>query len=347
MLAKRGTHWWLDIRVRGRRVRRSLGTPERALAIERARDITLELRNPKPPGTPIDEFAARCLDWSRETKPASYAAERYRVDIIKAWFNKAGLLTLESITPYHIEQFRAAVCARPIGKEKGRTTSRPTANRYLALVRVMFNKARDWGTFTGTNPVSKVRFYREGGKVRPLDNSEVTRVLEAADTLAARKDATPLQREAPRLFRFILQTGLRRSEALNLRWVDVGDEGIRVRGKGGKVRVVPLNATAQEILDSEKRLTQYVFDVPGRTSPSVLRRLTETICKQTGVPFHLHLLRHAFASRLLASGVDVVTIGDLLGHSSAMVSLLYTHSSEAQKRRAVDTLGYGLNMSEK
>lgn len=120
-----------------------------------------------------------------------------------------------------------------------------------------------------------------------------------------------------------------------------------MRGKGGKVRVVPLNATAQEILDSEKRLTQYVFDVPGRTSPSVLRRLTETICKQTGVPFHLHLLRHAFASRLLASGVDVVTIGDLLGHSSAMVSLLYTHSSEAQKRRAVDTLGYGLNMSEK
>ena len=337
MIERRGRNFWLDIRVRGKRVRRSLGTSERALAIERARDITLELRNPKPPGTPIDEFAARYLEWARETKPASYAAERYRVDIIKAWFNKAGLLTLESITPYHIEQFRAAVCARPIGKEKGRTTSRPTANRYCALLRTMFNKARDWGANL-ENPVSKVRFFKEGGKVRPLSEAEIGRVLEAARAIGADKHAYPTSRAIWAICRVVLNTGLRRSEVLNMRWSDIIDDSLRVRGKGGKVRVVPLNAEARRILAGQPRVTAYVFDLPNRNAPGNLRRVTETITRRAGVRFRLHLLRHAFASRLLASGVDIVTVSDLLGHGAAMTTLLYTHSSEAQKRKAVDTL---------
>jgi site-specific recombinase XerD len=66
------------------------------------------------------------------------------------------------------------------------------------------------------------------------------------------------------------------------------------------------------------------------------------LSKHWGAPqrshFHLHLLRHAFASKLLASGVDVVTISDILGHGASMTTLLYSHSSPAQKRKAVDTL---------
>jgi site-specific recombinase XerD len=47
---------------------------------------------------------------------------------------------------------------------------------------------------------------------------------------------------------------------------------------------------------------------------------------------------HAFASRLLAAGVDVVTISQLLGHSAATVTLLYTHTNPRLMRQAVDTL---------
>jgi integrase len=337
VLRKKGRVWWLDIWLGKKRVRRSLRTDERAVALDRARELERELRTPKPKGLLLDEFLPRYKEWAKQTKPASCRTEAYRIDIMKSWLTTAGISTLEGITPYHVEQFRAWVMDKPVG-QTDRRVGRATANRYLALLRTIFNKAVDWGMFSGPNPVSRVKFYREGKKVRPLTEAEIRAILEAADTLAARKYATPLQREAPAVFRFVLNTGLRRSEALCLRWTDVGDDALTVRGKGGKVRSVPLNFQSRAILAARAREGQFVFDVPGRTSPSLLRRITATISAKAGVPFHIHLLRHAFASRLLASGVDIVTIGDLLGHSAAMTTLLYSHSNTGLMRRAVDTL---------
>jgi len=337
VISKRGKNFWLDIWVGKKRVRRSLHTSEHALAIERARDITLELRRPRLAGTDIAEFSEKYLEWARQTKPSSAGTEKYRMPVIKSWFNNAGIMTLEGITAYHVEQFRAYVMTRSVG-HTDKTIGRTTANRYLALIRSMFNKAKDWGEFAGDNPVSRVKFYREGTKIRPLTEAEVTAIISATDTLAARKRATPLQREAPALFRFILNTGLRKSEALMLRWADIGDDSITVKGKGGKVRTIPLNVEAAAILAGRRREGQFVFQIPGRTSGSLLRRLTATISKNTGIRFHVHLLRHVFASRLIAAGVDIVTVGSLLGHGAAMVTLLYTHSNPGLMRRAVDTL---------
>lgn len=334
---RRGPTYWLDLRVRGKRIRKSLQTDERAVALARARDMELELRKPKPPGVPFAEFAEKYLAWAMTAKPGSYKTEAYRVAIVKAWLEREGLLTLEEISPHAVERLRAWVLDKRIGATDKRV-GRASANRYLALLRVMFNKASDWGDYAGPNPVSRVKFYREGAKIRPLSWSEVEAMLKAVDTMAARKHATPLQREAPRLFRLILNTGLRRSEALGLKWADIGDNALSVRGKGGKVRSVPLNIQAREALRAATRRTEYVFDVPGRSSPSLMRRLTERIAAAIGRPFHLHLLRHKFASDLLAAGVDVVTISQLLGHSAYMTTLLYAHTNPALMREAVTKL---------
>jgi len=337
VIQKHGKFYRLDIWLGKKRVRRSLRTDERVLALDRARDIERELRTPKPAGLLLAEFIPKYLEWARQTKPASAGTEKYRMPVIRDYFKGVGITTLEGITTYSVEQFRAYVMTRSVGhtdKKIGRTT----ANRYLALIRSMFNKAKDWGEFTGNNPVSRVKFYREGTKIRPLTEAEVASVLSATDALAARKHATPLQREAPALFRFILNTGLRKSEALMLRWADIGDDAITVKGKGGKTRTIPLNAEAAAILAGRRHEGQYVFQIPGRTSNSILRKLTATISKNAGVPFHVHLLRHKFCSKLLAAGVDVVTISQLAGHSAYMTTLLYSHSNPRLQRQAVDTL---------
>jgi integrase len=146
------------------------------------------------------------------------------------------------------------------------------------------------------------------------------------------------------LFRFILNTGLRRSEALGLRWADVGDDLLTITGKGGKTRLTPLNAEARAIVGQRSRVGPFVFNVPNRASPSLLRSLTATISRDAGVPFHLHLLRHYFATQLLRNGIDIVTISGILGHSATMTTLLYTHSSAGQMRQAVDTLRGHLHM---
>lgn len=336
----KGRNFWLDIRVRGKRVRRSLGTAEYLLAIERAREITAELRSPRPAGAGIPEFFEKYRAWARETKPSSFRNEDHQLTWIAANLASQGLSTLEEVSPYHVEQMRAAVRARdrrtkPDSPKKGKGTSKATINRYCAVLRSVFNKAIDWGTFHGTNPVSKVKFYREGEKVRPLDTAEVEKVLEAARTISSDKLTSPMGRALYDLCRLVLNTGLRRSEALNLHWADIIDDELRIQGKGGKVRFIPLNGEAQAVLDGRPRLTARVFNVPNQNAPGVLRRVTETIRRKTGVDFHLHLLRHAFASRLMAAGTDIVTVGDLMGHSSSMVSLLYTHSNPILRKRAV------------
>jgi integrase len=205
----------------------------------------------------------------------------------------------------------------------------------------MFNKARDWGEFSGENPVSRVKFFREGGKVRPLSEADIATVLDAAQAISADKFTSPMGRALYDVCRLVLNTGLRRSEALNLRWVDIIDDELRIRGKGGKVRMVPLNAEARRIITGRARLTPYLFDVPNRNSSDVMRRVSETVARRTKAPFHIHLLRHAFASRLLAAGVDVVTISHILGHSAVMTALLYTHSNPKLMREAVTKLGHG------
>ena len=79
MITKHGRFYRLDIWVKGKRIRRSLGTSERALAIERARDIERELLSPRPAGVPFAEFSKKYLEWARQSKPASVRTEDCRI----------------------------------------------------------------------------------------------------------------------------------------------------------------------------------------------------------------------------------------------------------------------------
>lgn len=350
MIKKHGSLYWLDIRVDGKRVRRSLKTGEQGLALERAREIERELRTPKGPGVELGTFLDRYLEWTRATKPASLRTEKPQIEFIRIWFRAAGVRTLGEISLPLVERFRAAVLAgdRRFKDGKPHEASRATANRYCALLRIVFNRARAWGVHTGTNPAAQLKFFPERGRRRPPTDAEVGKILAAAEELARRKHATPLQREGPALVRFVTNTGLRRSEALMLRWADVGDDEITIRGKGAKSRSIPLNEEARMVLASRVRGGAYVFDIPGRQGDSLMRRYAATIEAKSGVPFGMHALRHYFASKLLAAGVDVVTISQLLGHSAYMTTLLYAHSSPRLMKEAVDTLtGHRTHLSKR
>jgi integrase len=255
-------------------------------------------------------------------------------------FDELAITRLDDVTPYHIEQIRSKLKSRVIVKgdvSREVDRSKATTNRYLQILRGMFYRAIDWEVIPGPNPLRKVKFAREGMKIRPLTEDEIGKILAAAKAISM-KPETPIQRVIYDMLMLILNTGLRRSEALGLRWDDVRGVEIRVIGKGSKFRAVPLNAAALEVLRRQPRAGPYVFDLPNRASGSLMRRTMETIEKRTGVHSGLHLFRHAFATRLLAAGVDIVTISEILGHSRMSVSLLYSHSNPEQKRKAVDTL---------
>lgn len=331
------------VKKHGRRIRRSLKTDEHALAIERARDMQNErLKGAERKDISIHEFSLKYLEWAWSSKPASADREAQRMKKILEFFDSIGVEYLSDLTPYHLEQLRTWLKERrdePVkeGAPKKPDRSKATLNRYLQLLRGMFYKAIDWELYGKPNPVKKIKFYREEGKVRPLSRADVEKVLEAAKKISSNAKS-PLQEHFYDLVLFGLNTGLRKSEILELRWKDIKEDEIHVRRKGDRRRTVPLNQVALAIVSRQPRRTEYVFDIPNRKQPDLFRRTVAQIRKATGIGFHFHLLRHFFTTTLLEKGVDFVTIGAILGHSRMATSLIYSHTDNDKKSAAVRLL---------
>lgn len=163
-------------------------------------------------------------------------------------------------------------------------------------------------------------------------------IVEAA---AAADEAWIGARDAA-LVTLLYAAGLRISEALQL---DGGDrplpEMLRVVGKGGKERVVPLLKAARDGVERYAELCPFALteDAPlfraargGAMTPRMAQALMQTLRGRLGLPSSAtpHALRHAFATHLLANGGDLRAIQDLLGHESLSTTQSYT-SVEAQK----------------
>lgn len=144
------------------------------------------------------------------------------------------------------------------------------------------------------------------------------------------------------LITLLYAAGLRISEALALTGADQPlPEMLRVVGKGGKERIVPLLAAAREAVERYADLCPYALteDAPlfravrgGALSPRMAQALMQRLRGRLGLPSSAtpHALRHAFATHLLANGGDLRAIQDLLGHESLSTTQAYA-SVEAKK----------------
>jgi integrase/recombinase XerC len=174
---------------------------------------------------------------------------------------------------------------------------------------------------------------------RPVSEAAARDLISEAQTAAG--EAWIGARDAA-LVTLLYAAGLRISEALAL---DGGDrplpEMLRVVGKGGKERLVPLLAAARHAVEHYAELCPYALteDAPlfraargGAMSPRMAQALMERLRGRLGLPSSAtpHALRHSFATHLLANGGDLRAIQDLLGHESLSTTQAYT-SVEAQK----------------
>lgn len=141
-----------------------------------------------------------------------------------------------------------------------------------------------------------------------------------------------------------LNTGLRQGELFSLRWDHVG-EAITVEATSSKTRTtrhIPLNTEARSVLNGWREQTDakgLVFK--GRRGGRVdnWRRSWGALLKAAGIEnFRWHDLRHTFASRLVAKGVPLNTVRELLGHSDIKMTLRYAHLAPDHTSAAVELL---------
>lgn len=183
-----------------------------------------------------------------------------------------------------------------------------------------------------------------------LSEEDVERLLAAAH---AAEDAEGLRLAV--LIEMLYATGLRVSElvGLPLSAIRQGTEAILVRGKGGKERLVPLNDAARDALAaylkvrgefiSEGETSRWLF--PSRSETGYLTRqrfaqLLKSVAVSAGIPRHKispHVLRHAFASHLLAHGADLRSVQQMLGHADISTTQIYTHVLEERLKSLVAT----------
>lgn len=329
-ISKHGKIYWLDIRVKGKRIRRSLHTTNKFEALDRYAPLREKLLE-KHLGEKVkfSDFCKKYLDWAQSSKPASAPREEQRLKKIQGLFNGLEIIYLDDITPYHIEQLKAEL--------KKRKLSKATINRYLQILRGLFYRAIDWEIYKKPNPLKKIRFYKEERTIQGLSGKDISKVLDAARNISTSPNS-PLQKIFYDLCILALNTGMRKSEILDLEWKDIKGDEVEIIGKALKRRTVPLNSTARGIIEKQPKKNEHVFDISNRHQQDLFRRTIGQIRKKTGIDFHFHLLRHSFTTRLIEKGIDFVTVGELLGHSKISTSLIYSHTDKEKKKKAVDLL---------
>lgn len=173
-----------------------------------------------------------------------------------------------------------------------------------------------------------------------LSYNEVERLLASPDTgtyIGARDCA---------LLELLYASGLRVSEACSLSLYSVDDVSVRVLGKGGKERIVPVGVKAIDAIDrylvhfrdkgpeQEKHL--FLTEKGKPIDRILVWRRIKVYAKKAGITKNIfpHTLRHSFATHLLENGGDLRVIQEMLGHSSITTTDRYTHVSSSHLQEA-------------
>jgi integrase/recombinase XerC len=226
-----------------------------------------------------------------------------------------------------------------------RTLARSTIARKLSVVRTFVAFCEEEG-LVHSSPAAGVRSPKLPRRLpQVLTPSEVAGLLESI------KGTNALELRDRALFELVYSSGLRCQEVLDLQVRDISFTSceVRAKGKGRKVRVVPVGALALGALErylregrtrlvASRTQEEHVFlSRSGRplSCSDVQRRLARYLA-QAGAPAGTspHTLRHSFATHLLEGGADLRSIQELLGHSSLRTTQVYAHVSAAHLRKA-------------
>jgi site-specific recombinase XerD len=164
---------------------------------------------------------------------------------------------------------------------------------------------------------------------KTLSQEQIMAILEGV------QGDRPIDRRNYAVVSFLYATGARVSEltALNIKDVDFNTGLVRLRGKGGRDRIVPAGAFVIKIL---REWLDYRSDISGAVFTSMSgKRLTERHIRNIvgsalrraalSLPLSPHGLRHSFATHMLENGADIRVVQELLGHMSLSTTQIYTH----------------------
>lgn len=216
----------------------------------------------------------------------------------------------------------------------GREAGPYAANRVLALLRAMLNKAEDIG-YRGINPAAGVKMFKEVARDRFLHPQELEAFFKAMEA------EPPLFRD---FFTICLLTGARKSNVLSMKWIDldlIGGYWRIPETKNNTVVIVPLVAPAVVILNERRKTANgspWVF--PGHKRGTHLytpQKAWERILDQSGLKdLRMHDLRRSLGSWMAGQNTSLTIIGQVLGHKTPQATAIYARIGMDPQRAAME-----------
>jgi len=284
------------------------------------------------PLTSVDRWLAKYLRFVAIERGLSGNTQlAYRRDLTAyvAWLHGRGVDECADVTPAMIGDYIGSLAEG----ESPKTAS--SQNRILSSIRGFHRFLLDEEAVAVDASVDVHRPKEAKRLPKAISVEQMTALLGAVSG----DDPVALRNRA--FLEFLYATGARVSEAVGLNVDDVTDATglVRVRGKGGKQRIVPLGSYAQQAIEAYLTRVRPEFSTRGKSTPALFlgprgQRLSRQgawlIIQSAAEKAHLtahvspHTFRHSFATHLLAGGADVRVVQELLGHSSVATTQIYT-----------------------
>ncbi len=258
------------------------------------------------------------------------ASQRYSEATIKAYqrdlnFFCASInsIDIECIGPENIRDF--------IGLLNKKGYANTTIQRCLSSLRVFFDSLEKENKIN-SNPAALVNAPKKQKLLpRTLDTDQMSKLLDFDD------DGKHILCRDKAILELLYGSGLRLSELSNLTLndLDLTSHFVKVLGKGGKERLVPLGRKSVEALkkwlDLNQSISNSAWLFPGRKGKPLSPRAIQLRVKALAYrqledqDIHPHSLRHSFATHMLESSGDLRSVQELLGHSDISTTQIYTH----------------------
>lgn len=364
---ERNNHWYFEGMIRKKRYCRAI--PEATNKKEAEKYVTVfkadllrgRLDLAENIGQkPFTEIADMYIKYAQTNLCAADTALRIAKRFKEHWKNK----TIADITPKVIENYKesrqkTAFAKRIVdGKEVVKYISSATINREIAALSKMFSLAIANG-LARENPVRDVKKLRVTNKLeRHLSVEEEKRIFQVCDDDFSFSNLP--QEEQERLQRIhngehaylkpilimALNTGMRKGEILNMTWDCVNFEKKEISAlntKNSKKNTIPMSNKLYETLLKMykcKNNDKYVFTNPYTgTKYTDIKKSFKTVCKLANVKnLRFHDLRHTGATRMVAAGVPLPVVKQILNHASIQTTMRYAHTMREQEILAVEAL---------
>lgn len=285
----------------------------------------------------LNDFLDEYIEYSKTNKaPNTHRIEKGVAYVLRSYF---GNVLLTSLDNKAIEGYKSDRVSKGL---------KPTStNRDLATISFMLKKALEWSYINKIPSIKLLKIPKNPPKF--LSVEEVNRLLECSSIWLR-----------PILI-VLRNTGMRIGETLRLKFNDIDLENnvILVRSQKTKnFRIIPINGELAETLvwlmryyvnPSSMQVSirhanqkEYLFCHPDGSRIESIKKSFNNACTKAGIKATPHTIRHTFASHLVMNQVDLVSIKELLGHSSISTTMIYSHVSREYKSQTVARLPWAI-----